>query len=139
MNLSDSVLLKRLLSYLPNPFEVLGIAQNTNFDKAVPVAKFKADDDTSVKDKRDEAYSLGRIRYFRDLFLQEKEVTPIDVDNKWSGFSPYSLVLLDGHHRLCGAILAGRDHVVASYSGEVEALRWLKGERASCPKWLKEG
>ena len=71
------------------------------------------------------------------MFLRGEEVTPIEVDNKWSGFVPCSLVLLDGHHRLCGAILAGSAHVVVSYSGEVEALRWLKGERPNPPEWLE--
>ena len=133
MNLADSVLLKRLLPHLPDPFKILGIPRNTNFDKVEPQIQFIKD---NWSEDRTEAYSRGRIRYFRDQFLTGEAVPPIELDNRWGRYAPYGLVLEDGHHRLCGAILAASDHVVASYSGEVEALRWLKGERSSPPEWL---
>jgi len=138
VNLSDPVEVLRLLQYLPDPFEVLGVERSTNFDKVSPQLMYVEDEmERGEGPGRDVEYSIGRIRHFRDLFLEGKEATPIELDNKWGPHSPVSLALIDGHHRLCGAILAKSVHVVAAYSGEVEALKWLKGERRTPPAWLE--
>lgn len=137
MNLSDSVLVARLVPHLPDPFKILGVPRDTNFDRVKPQVRYVNDSYSRLRTERDQAYSRGRIRYFRDLFLEGEEVTPLEVDNEWSLYSPCGLILNDGHHRLCGAILAGSDHVVVSYSGDVRALRWLKGELQTAPEWLE--
>lgn len=130
----------RLLKFLPDPFRVLGVDRTTNFDKVPPQLQYVEDElearNSDSGESRDAVYSTQRIRYFRDLFLENKKVTPIEVDNNWSRWRPTGLVLVDGHHRLCGAILARSVHVDVSYSGAEDALTWLKGESTNPPNWL---
>lgn len=137
MSLSDPVLVFRLVPHLPDPFKILGVPRDTNFDRVKPQTRYVNDSYSRLKNERNPDYSRGRIRYFRDKFRAGSKVPPIEVDNEWSGFQPCGLVLNDGHHRLCGAILSGCNHVVVAYSGEVEMLRWLKGERQTLPDWMR--
>jgi hypothetical protein len=71
---------------------------------------------------------MGRVRFFRELALQGRALAPIELDNMWSGCTPYALAMIDGHHRACGAALAGSDTIRCNYSGDVSVLRWLQGE-----------
>lgn len=131
----DAIRVDRLCSKIPDPFKILGVNRDADFDKMPPHVQYIEDDGLC---RRTDAYSLGRIRYFRDQFRAGNEVTPLILDNAWGPYSPYALLLNDGHHRLCGAILAGSDHVVVDYSGDVKALKWLKGERDKPPDWLED-
>jgi hypothetical protein len=74
---------------------------------------------------------LGRVRYFRELVLQGRQLYPISIDNLWSGPAmyqePVGLELCDGHHRACGAALAGANYIRATYGGLVDARRYLQG------------
>lgn len=136
MSTSDRVLVVRLTSCLPDPFKILNVSRTTDFDKVRPRVRYVEDHYSALKCKRNEAYSMGRIRYFRDLFLSGKPVPPLEVDNRYSGSSPWGLALSDGHHRLCGAILARSEYVDVSYSGVVEGLYWLRDEDKPRPEWL---
>lgn len=132
-----SVLLERLVPHLPDPFKVLGVERDTDFDQLEPQVEY-VDNPLGEPNTRDTVYSMKRIRYFRDLFREGKDVSPIVLDNQWHGFRPTGLVLDDGHHRLCGAILAGSDVVNVDYSGDTKALRWLKGEIQNPPDWMED-
>src|SRR5712672_1123557 len=108
-----------------DPFYVLGIPE-PDFDWRLikPLAEF---DGGYRCDKRTTDYHLGRVRYFMDQFTAHAEVDPVEIDAKWNRYSPESLDLIDGHHRLCGAILAGVDVMPANVGGPVEMINWLNG------------
>jgi hypothetical protein len=42
-------------------------------------------------------------------------------------------MLLDGHHRLCGACLSFQEWVPALYSGRLDLLNYLTGKRKTAP------
>lgn len=81
-------------------------------------------------------WNCGRVRHFYDLFSQGKKVTPITLDNHCSaGYIYPEVVLVDGHHRLAGAIFAGVKKIPSSYSGRTDLLRYLKGRRKTIPQY----
>jgi hypothetical protein len=71
---------------------------------------------------------LGRVRYFLEVLLAGGAIDAIEVDNETSLYAIGGPVLIDGHHRLIAAWLAGRRRVSCRYSGRVDILRWLKGK-----------
>ena len=81
-----------------------------------------------------DAWERGRIRYFMALYETGQHVDPIELDWKWGQFAPVSLVLLDGHHRLCAASLVKLTRIPVSYGGPVDFLDYLTGERRSVPR-----
>lgn len=126
------VLLDRLKEVVHDPFNALGVAHETNWKTVHPYTKYRSDDSK----KRNEGYHLGRIRYFLDQFNDQKKVHPVQVDTRWNYHTPTGLDLLDGHHRLAGAILAGVTKIPVDYSGPIDALPWLRGETDNRPDWL---
>jgi hypothetical protein len=98
-----------------------------------PMADFK---DMRSDWDRDEAYHLGRVRYFMDQFAAQAEVDPIHIDARWNRYNPEDLELLDGHHRLAGAFLAGVPVIPAACSGPVEMIEWLEGKHDNKPEWI---
>lgn len=134
---STDVLTKRLMAGLRyDPFRALDLRRRPNVDAVKPVRKYQDDG------LRDTAYHLGRIRYFRDMLLRQGlKPAPIEVDNDWTRggsitWEPAGICIIDGHHRLCGAILAGAERVRIMYSGRVDGLAWLAGERSRPPEWM---
>lgn len=86
-------------------------------------------------ERRNWKYDCGRINFFANQFAAGKLVDPIVVDNYCNGFTIYPVpVLIDGHHRLCGADLAGVQKIASSYSGRVDLLRYLTGLRKTKPE-----
>jgi hypothetical protein len=78
-------------------------------------------------------YHLGRIRYFYDRFVEGAPVDPIELDNDCNHGCMYGPIVTDGHHRLLGAMFAGRMKIKAGYSGRVDILRYLTGRRKTSP------
>lgn len=80
------------------------------------------------------AWDYGRIRYFYERLLAGAPLDAIEVDNECNFGRIYpEPVLLDGHHRLAAAHLAGAPFILASYGGRVDLLRYLTGARKTCP------
>lgn len=73
-------------------------------------------------------YHIPRVAFFVKEIEEGRTVSPIDLDNLWSGWWPLGIVLEDGHHRLAAAILTQTTRIPCVYSGIVDALEWLKGE-----------
>lgn len=81
------------------------------------------------------AWHWGRIRYFYEKFSRGERVDPVMLDNVCHGMHVYpELLVIDGHHRLCGAYLAGLKTVPSNYSGRVDFLRWLEGKTSKRPE-----
>lgn len=80
------------------------------------------------------AWDYGRIRYFYEQLLAGCTLDAIEVDNAcdWGRIYPIP-VLLDGHHRLAAARLAGTRTIRVSYGGRLDLLRYLTGARKTCP------
>jgi hypothetical protein len=81
------------------------------------------------------SYHYGGVRYFQTRYEKRLEVDPIEIDNSCNGGRVQPLpVVIDGHHRLLGALLAGQEKIECYYSGRVDVLEYLKGECESCPE-----
>jgi hypothetical protein len=122
----DRILTARLVER-HNPFQILGLADQCDWLKYPPRKQYSED--------RDERYDLGRIRFFVEQYETNQPVDPIYVDNlTWAGkiILPEPVVI-DGHHRLCGAVLAQKKWLDIVYGGRVDVLRWLKGKRKLLP------
>lgn len=129
----DMVLLDRLKEVVRNPFNALGVEAGANWKSMKPYTRYRAD---TSKHRDCDGYHYGRIRYFLDQFNDQKKVHPVQVDTRWNYHTPTGLDLLDGHHRLAGAILAGVTKIPVDYSGPIDALPWLRGETDNRPDWL---
>jgi len=80
------------------------------------------------------AWDYGRIRFFYEQLLAGVTLDAIEVDNEcdWGRIYPIP-ILLDGHHRLAAAHLAGSERILVSYGGRLDLLRYLTGARKTCP------
>lgn len=119
-----------------DPFVVLGlsdvfhtpllIADPMDYDPATRYQPYS---------RRTRRYHFGRVRYFTELLLLGEKLDPIVVDNACWNLRVLPIpVVLDGYHRLCAAILVGKQTIRASYSGRIDVLRWLEGKRKKCPE-----
>ena len=80
------------------------------------------------------AWDYGRIRFFYEQLLAGATLDAIEIDNECHFGRIYpEPILLDGHHRLAASHLAGARVILASYGGRVDLLRYLTGERRTCP------
>jgi hypothetical protein len=70
--------------------------------------------------------------------MENPDPTPIEVEAGIPGYSNYSVSLLDGHHRLCAAVLRGDQTIPAVFGGWVDFIRYVTGERKTDP-WGKVG
>lgn len=83
----------------------------------------------------DDAWHLGRVRYFFEKLSAGEPVDAISVDNQChSGQILPVPVVIDGHHRLIAAVKAGV-RIPAHYSGRVDLLEYLTGTRRRPPEW----
>ncbi len=83
------------------PFEAFYLTEDTDFDQFPSRKRFL---DECVRDAlrgRRERYDGPRMRYFRDCFLAGRRVPSIEVI-----VGAEEIEVMDGYHRLCGAILA---------------------------------
>lgn len=109
-------------------FEQLELPRNSKvYAVAMPCAHHRYD--------RNINYDIGRVRYFKDAFIRNEPVDPISIDCLCANSHVYPYpVLLDGHHRLCGAILARAVWIPATFGGRVDLLRYLQGKRKTAPQ-----
>lgn len=83
---------------------------------------------------RDARYHHARIRYFMDCFLSDLEVKALEVDCRCDRGHVYAWpLLLDGHHRFAGAILAKKRHINVEFGGRVDLREYLEGKRRTPP------
>ena len=79
-------------------------------------------------------WDYGRIRHFYERLLAGEKLDAIEVDNECDFGRIYPVpVLLDGHHRLAAAHLAGTPTILVNYGGRLDLLRYLTGTRKTCP------
>ena len=117
----DVILIERLREFY-DPFDALGIDAE-DCEGATPEHRFRADFQF-----RDRNYHCQRTAFFYNEVKAGTVLPPIEMDNQCAGghVLPEPIVI-DGHHRLCGAILAGATTIHASYSGREDVLRYLTG------------
>ncbi len=120
------MIVARLLEFY-DPFGALGLEEARVRDllpSAKPIGEFVAD-----KERLPETWHVGRIKHF----VENRSSDPIEVDNdcRSGWFGPPCV--LDGHHRLCAAVIRGDRRIAATYGGLVATLEWLKGKRKTCP------
>lgn len=99
-----------------------------------PAQPVYVSDEERTRKQPTRAWDYGRIRYFYECLLTGKTLNAIEIDNECNFGRIYPVpVLLDGHHRLAAAYLAGAQVILASYGGRIDLLRYLTGARKTCP------
>lgn len=133
------LLVARFVAYY-DPFEVLELDAKKAEERLFSVRTQKVYDssDGSVE------WDIGRIRFFWEKLDRRKPLDPIlarawhhdgeQVESLRAGYP----VLIDGHHRLCAAVLYGVERIVAYWEGRADMAEWLTGERSTDPL-LEEG
>lgn len=86
------------------------------------------------RERKNAQWHYGRIEYFVRRFKRGSKIEPIEVDMTWCRHSCTGLVVLDGHHRLCAADLAGVTEIPADCGGVVEVIHWLEGRHDHRPE-----
>lgn len=106
--------IRDLLRYLPQP-------------KFVKEIKRPGDDDLT--------WHYGRVRFFYDELRAGKKLKPVMVDNACYHGRHISTdpILVDGHHRLAAHWFAKSKTIPAYYSGRVDLLEYLTGQRRVRP------
>lgn len=134
--LIQSVLTARLAEYL-DPWDLLDIERTRPHGPRC--VHYSLD--------RNSAYNHARIRYFMDEFRRGCRVDPIELDCRTERTKVYfgggglseschcyaKPIMLDGLHRLAGAILAKAPKIQVRFSGRVDLLRYLQGRRKTRP------
>ena len=83
----------------------------------------------------DDAWHLGRVRFFVEQLRAGVKLDPITVDNVCDRGHIYAVpILVDGHHRFAASFIARARTIAASYSGRVDLRRYLTGHRATPPE-----
>ena len=133
-DLVDSVLVSRLYQQV-DPFHVLGwiaggrprletIMRHSPLD-FVPL---------SVRSPFPR-YDYGRISFFVRRLRAKDSVEPIELDCFCDRHHIYpEVVVLDGHHRFCAHLLLQKRRLPVLFSGRIDVLEWLRGERRLCPE-----
>lgn len=133
-----AILVHRLAEWI-DPWDQLQIRPHVYHRRAVPpIEQYRSDHGMlDGKDRgwwRTAFYHRGRVLYFAELFAAGEDVDPIMVDNECWGRNIYPIpVLLDGYHRLAGALLAGVDKIPAIYGGRTDLRDYLTGRRREKP------
>lgn len=85
---------------------------------------------------RTNAANFGRVHFFYNQLKAGNTLDPVEIDWSWSSYGPEDICLLDGHHRYVAYVFAHKKWMPATYSGPVDALRWLEGKSRRRPNWL---
>lgn len=127
-NYNDPVplLVSRLMLHY-DVFGALGILHDIE-----PVDSAEPRDFLYRHEDRTEAYHYGRIKQM----LLVPDTAPIEVDAGIPRYSNYDVEVLDGHHRLCAAILRGDETILASCGGWISFLNYMAGKRKTDP-WIR--
>ena len=123
----DHILTTRLAEYI-DPWEILGIKRTRirGPERAI----------FAHESARTAIYDHARIRYFARIFAMGQHVDPLEVDCRCEFGRVYAWpLLLDGHHRLAGAILAKVERIRIDFGGRVDLLRYLQGRRKTPPAY----
>lgn len=127
---TDSIIVQRLIKHY-NPYTPLGLRRERFFEKKWrPRTKFIDDKDRSP----DEAWHYGRIAHFVNEIRKGNKLDEIIVDMNWFGISCTGIAVIDGHHRLCAADIAGAERIPASVGGIVDIIQWLAGIHDNAPE-----
>lgn len=130
----DSVLVNRLLSHY-DPFRQFFNVRPTLTEvrKARMVEGYAPTrpepSDQLIHCDTELLWDLGRLKFFVELLEKDGKLDPIEGDWRWDNGAPVRFLLVDGHHRLCAAKLARCERIDLDYSGPVDFLKYLKGER----------
>jgi hypothetical protein len=126
-----AVLVERLHEHY-NPWGALSLSPTEDLEKHPTVVEHVG----TFSKQRDLGYHYGRVRYFAERFrLGWKSVDAIEVDNETANDRVLPLaVVLDGHHRMCGALVAGVKRMRVSYGGRIDVLRYLQGRTDVTPE-----
>lgn len=110
-----------------SPFSKLTVRKLSGY---VAVKEYLPDETRVVQ----EAWHIGRVRYFYEELLAGRPIDPISIDNVCHSGRIYAEpVVLDGHHRLAGSVLAKARTIRAWYGGRIDLLNYLTGKRRKCP------
>jgi len=100
-------LLKKMETYSASPLKALRIPKGQRWGDVQPMKRHKSEGRRDVDD-RVLAYDIPRVKYFKDKFETGSYVSPIVIDNQYLN----KLTLVNGYHRLAGAILAQVDSIL---------------------------
>lgn len=131
------IIVARLVEWI-DPWEGLRLRVAPYFSRAVPpIEAYRGDPGMNIHDQglwRTAFYHRGRVLHFAEVLAAGEEVDPISVDCECDRHNIYPVpVLLDGYHRLAGAVLAGAENLPAVYGGRVDLLNYLTGKRRNRP------
>lgn len=84
-------------------------------------------------DQRSSNYHVGRVRYFVDRLRSGEAVEAIELDAYCSGMYIGGPIVVDGHHRLMAHWILRKRRIQVSFSGRLNVLKYLKGNRRTPP------
>lgn len=132
MNEVDLLLVRRLVRHYgwwPSSFYAARDARE-QLRRARPIHRFKPE----IKREDDPAWHFGRVKHFAMRLEKGRPVDPIIVDNYCDHGHIYAEPLIvDGHHRFAAHVLSGQRAIPALYSGRVDLLEYLRGDRLRKP------
>ena len=96
-----------------DPFLVFDLSKDVNDYQRSPFQSKYVD-----PDRRRKSYHVGRIAHL----MVAGWTDPIVVDWEWFGMQPTRMIVDDGHHRLCAAILLEDPSIMVLYSGPLDAV-----------------
>lgn len=133
-----AILVQRLAEWI-DPWATMQIGPHVYHRRAVPpIEAYRSD--PGIHDGKDHGwwrtafYHRGRALYFAELLAAGEAVDPISIDCECWGRTIYPVpVLLDGYHRLAGALLARAEKLPATFGGRVDLRDYLTGRRRTRP------
>lgn len=135
---ATAVLVRRILR-LYDPWYVLGLTRR-GLAARLRSKTLQPVEHVEVFSRADE-YHPARVLWFVNRLRSGRRrprMDPISLDNSFDRwFSLVGLVLVDGHHRLIAAAVTQQTWITCTYSGRVDLLEWLKGNRRLRPPELR--
>lgn len=121
----SAILVARLAEW-SDPWQTMQISPHVYRRRAVlPIEVYRSD--PGICDGKDRGwwrttfYHRGRALYFAELLAAGEVIEPISIDCECWGRTIYPVpVLIDGFHRLAGALLAGVEKLPATFGGRVD-------------------
>lgn len=128
---TDTVLVQRLIKHY-NPYTPLDITKRKFLSKKWrPRTKYVPDGNDKFRE--DPNWHCGRIAHFVNMIRKGLPLDQIEVDMRWHLDHCVGISVLDGHHRLCAADIAGLDRIPVSIGGIVDIIEWLAGIHDNAP------
>lgn len=136
MELVDSIILGRLLKFY-DPLHVFDTDDRLRHFVTTRQLPSVAPAEFRPMPERDADYHVGRVRFFADALRARKKLDPVEMDNECSYGNIGAPIIVDGHHRAIAHMLVRSRRVDVSYSGRVDTLRYLRGEKRLPPLDLR--